>query len=124
MSRQNYSRRNNSDDGLAVLGCLAMLALPFIMLYEVLKTPITSKILKLDAERPQTWGIPIKRITCPNCGSFNEADRHYCFACNTEIRATAITSKNKNEKDIPIELIVYCVIFGGFIIFMAIALSY
>jgi len=73
------SRQNN--DGMAAFGCLAMLVLPFVLLFNRLKTPTYAKILRFDAARPQVWGTPIAEQVCPNCKAANEEWRHYCYDC-------------------------------------------
>jgi len=65
----------------ATCGCLFILALPFIWIYNRLKTPTFAKIQRLDAGRPQVWGNPIAEQVCPNCKAVNEEWRHYCYDC-------------------------------------------
>lgn len=92
---------------------------PFVLLYEWLKTPLTTKLHRLDDERPQLWGDPISEQVCPQCQAVNEGSRHSCFNCESTLPAAAQMANNSGDlKDWEKFMLVA---LGVFIFFMILA---
>lgn len=93
------SRRNNSsNDVMDALGCLFLLIyLPLNWLYNWLKTPITTKIHKLDDARPQIWGESISGTVCPQCQIISENSRRSCFNCGATLPSSEFINKKSKK---------------------------